>query len=120
MRYVLMTVALAFAASVPVHAQAPNAAPAGNVENGKKLFSNHACFQCHGYVAQGGQAGARLTQRNLPWTYFEKYIRHPTGQMPPFTVKVLTDQEVADIYAWVKALPPPPPVDSIPALKGLK
>ncbi len=119
MRFVLMIVMLAFAGSVQLHAQAPGA-PAGNVENGKKLFVNRACFQCHGYVGQGGQAGARLTQRNFSWNYFVSYIRKPSGQMVPYTAKVLPEQEVADIYAWIKSLPPPPAVNTIPALKDLK
>jgi hypothetical protein len=37
--------------------------------------------------------------------------------MVPFTTKVLPDQDLADIYAWVRSLPPPPPVSSIPPIK---
>ena len=95
-------------------------APAGNVESGKKLWVDRACYQCHGYVAQGGPGaggGPRLAGRALPWSYFLTYIRRPADQMVPYTAKVLPDQEAADIYAWLKSIPPPPPVSSIPALK---
>jgi mono/diheme cytochrome c family protein len=40
----------------------------------------------------------------------------PTGQMPPYTVKVVSDQELADIYAFVLTIPPPPAVNTIPIL----
>ena len=116
MRFALMIVVLALACSVKLSAQAPSSAPTGNIENGKKLWVNRACFQCHDYQAQGG-AGSRLQNRTIPWNYFLTYIRHPTGQMIPYTAKVLPDQEAADIYAWIKSIPPPPPVSSIPALK---
>jgi hypothetical protein len=37
--------------------------------------------------------------------------------MPPYTERVLTDQQVADIYAHVKTFPPPPDPASIPILR---
>jgi mono/diheme cytochrome c family protein len=91
------------------------AAPAGNAENGKKIYSSYGCYQCHGYVAQGG-AGARLAPRPTAFAAFARYVRRPTGQMPPYTGKVVSDQEVADIYAFLLTIPPPPAVDTIPIL----
>ena len=44
------------------------------------------------------------------------YIRHPTGQMPPYTSKVISDSELADIYAYLKSQPTPPSGKSIPLL----
>ena len=117
MRFVPFVAALVIACSIQVSAQDSNTAPAGNVDNGQKLWVNHACFQCHGYVAQGGQAGPHLSHVPPTWSYFLKYIRRPTAQMVPYTAKVLPDQEAADIYAWLKSLPAPPPVSSIPELK---
>jgi len=97
---------------------AQNTAPAGNVENGKKIFSAYGCYQCHGYVGQGGGAGARLNPVPLNWPNFTKYVRHPAGQMPPYTAKVVTDQELADIYAYLQSIPKPPDVKSIPILNN--
>src|ERR1051326_5412260 len=53
---------LAFLLLLPVLclAQAPSNAPTGNVENGKKLFTRHDCYWCHGTAGQGGSAGARI------------------------------------------------------------
>ena len=45
-----------------------------------------------------------------------RYIRKPAGAMPAFTDKVLSDQEVNDIYAYLKTMPAPKPVKDIPLL----
>jgi mono/diheme cytochrome c family protein len=108
-------------------AQAPsqgqNSAPKGNAENGKKLFVAIGCYQCHGYAAHGpgGDSllgGPRIAPHPIAFAAFSKYLRQPKGQMPPYTPKVATDQDVADIYAWLLTIPDPPPVSSIPELKN--
>ena len=101
-----------------MRAQTPPAtqAPAGNADAGKKLFSTVGCWQCHGYEGQGGSAGPRIAPRPLAWAAFSKYVRRPTNQMPPFTEKVLTDADLANIYAYLQSRPLPPPVGSIPLL----
>ncbi len=92
-----------------------NAAPAGNAENGKRIYTSYGCYQCHGRAAHGG-AGSRLAPNPISFTAFVRYIRHPRGQMPPYTSKVVSDSELADIYAFVKSLPQPPAVKDIPLL----
>jgi mono/diheme cytochrome c family protein len=89
--------------------------PAGNAENGKKIFSAYGCYQCHGYAGQGG-AGARLAPRPIPFEGFSRYVRRPLDQMPPYTSKVVSDQELADIYAFLLTIPAPPAANSIPML----
>ena len=44
-------------------------------------------------------------------------VRSPRDEMPPYTAKVLSDADLADIYAFVQSVPQPPKVDSIPLLK---
>jgi len=61
--------------------------------------------------------GPRLGPNPISFAAFSQYIRHPTGQMPPFTIKVTSDADLADIYAFLQSLPQPPKVESIPALK---
>jgi ubiquinol-cytochrome c reductase cytochrome c subunit len=90
-------------------------APAGNVQNGKKIYSSYGCYQCHGYEGQGG-VGPRLAPRPTAFAAFSKYIRQPTGEMPPYTVKVVSDKEAADIYAFLQSIAPPPAANSIPLL----
>jgi len=92
--------------------------PAGNTQNGKKLFTSYGCFECHGHQAEGTSVGGpRLGPNPMSFPAFSRYIRQPTGQMPPFTIKVTSDADLADIYAFLQSLPQPPKVDSIPALK---
>ena len=93
-------------------------APAGNAANGKKIFASYGCYECHGYVGQGGSAGARLAPRPIAYTAFVNYVRRPTNQMPPYTAKVVSDQEVADIYAYLLSIPMPPAAKSIPQLSN--
>jgi mono/diheme cytochrome c family protein len=95
----------------------PAAAPAGNAENGKRLFTKDGCYECHGLQGQGAQAtGPRLGPDPVSFQVLSRYIRKPTGEMPPYTEKVLPDKELADIYAFLKSLPRPPAASSIPQL----
>src|SRR5579872_5554121 len=80
------------------------AAPTGNAQNGKKIFDADGCYQCHGHEAQGG-VGPRLGPRPLSWAAFSRYVRAPTEEMPPYTAKVVSDQELADIYAFLSSIP---------------
>jgi len=91
----------------------------GNVENGKQLFLRNGCYQCHGTVGQGGLAGARLAQTKLTLAGFTAYVRNPApGNMPPYRTKVMSDQELADVFAYVQSVPPPVPAADIPILKN--
>ena len=97
--------------------QAP-AAPPANADEGRKLFVSYGCYQCHGYEGQGSSAtGPRLGPRPLPLASFSRYVRRPTGQMPPYTTKVASDSDLAKIHAFLEARPAPPAVDTIPQLK---
>src|SRR5258708_3854008 len=97
----------------------PAAAPAGNAENGKKLFRAVGCYQCHGYVGQGGTGTApRIAPNPLPWPALSAYVRAPKNQMPAFTQKHLPETDLADIYAYLKSIPEPPKVKDIPLLNG--
>ena len=111
----LVTVASAPSAQAPTPAPG-GAPPAGSAQNGKKIFATHGCYQCHGYEGQGGP-GSRLAPRPIAFAAFSKYVRQPTGQMPPYTAKIVTDAELADIYAFLQSLPAPQAADTISLLK---
>ena len=97
---------LALAQERPATAQP--AAPKGNADQGRKLYVSYGCYQCHGYEAQGSSAtGPRLGPRGLPFAAFSRYVRNPSNQMPPYTAKVVSDAELADIYAYVDSRPAP-------------
>jgi ubiquinol-cytochrome c reductase cytochrome c subunit len=112
-----VTLSVAVAAMVAT-ALAQTATPSGNAQSGRKLFAANGCYECHGYEAQGAlPTGPRLGPRPLAFAAFSKYVRQPTGQMPPYTSKVVTDAALADIYAFLQSLPSPPSVEAIPALR---
>jgi mono/diheme cytochrome c family protein len=114
----LLTLVFAVAAAHHAAAQTP-AEPRGDAARGAKLFVDRACWQCHGLAAQGGGiAGPRLAGRVQVWSAFAVYVRGPTEEMIPYTAKVLPDDELADIFAWLRSLPPPPTVESLPVLSS--
>lgn len=88
----------------------------GNAAHGKQIFTSYGCYQCHGYVGQGGAAGVRIAPPPISLKAVMAYIRQPTGNMPPYTSKVVSDQDVADIYSYLQSIPAPPPVKDIPLL----
>jgi ubiquinol-cytochrome c reductase cytochrome c subunit len=92
------------------------AAPAGDAEKGKLLFVKNGCYQCHNYEGQGGSAGARLAPNPLPFRGFLAYVRAPRGEMPPYTVKAMSDQDLADVHAFLRTRPRPPALTSLPLL----
>src|ERR1700690_1174351 len=106
MRYIIY-----FALATGAWAQTPS----GDAVKGKKIFDQYGCYQCHDHDAKGG-AGARLAPNTLPFVAFSRYVRKPAGQMPPYTGKVVSDQELADIYAFLQTIPAPPAAKSIPIL----
>ena len=108
----------AFVRSVSASKVPPGSAEAaaGRAEAGAALYAKIGCYQCHSNQAQGGQAGPRLGPDPIPFARFSQYVRNPTGDMPPYTEKVLSNPELADIYAFVQTRPRPPAVNSIPEL----
>lgn len=86
----------------------------GNPENGKRVFIKNGCANCHGTDGQGG-AGARLAPNPRPIEYIVRYVRNPSGAMPPYKSQV-TDAELADVRAYLATVPAPPAVKDIPLL----
>lgn len=111
MKYVLFV----FLIAAPLLA-APQTTPAGNAEKGKQLFMKQNCYYCHGTSGQGGRDGARIAQTSLNLQAVIRYVRKPTGAMPAFTEKILSDQELTDIYTYLKSLPAAKPAKDIPLL----
>ena len=84
--------------------------PVGNVEKGKTLFAKNGCAECHGLEGQGAPtSGPRVGPNPLPLAAFIKYVREPKNQMPPYTVKVMSDADLADVRAFLAAREKPAP-----------
>src|SRR5690349_8143136 len=84
--------------AVPVIAAAQTA-PSGNAETGKRLFMKNNCYYCHGTSGQGSRDGGRIAQSAINLQGVMRYVRKPTGAMPGYTEKILSDQDLTNIYA---------------------
>jgi mono/diheme cytochrome c family protein len=83
-------------------------APKGDVANGKRIFLADNCFTCHGRSGQGGAYNGPapiLAHTALPFDGFKGQVRNPSDDMPAYSDAVLSDQDIADIYAYVQSLP---------------
>jgi mono/diheme cytochrome c family protein len=90
----------------------------GDASRGKDIYIKNACYQCHGYEGQGGSpSGVRIAPDPLPWEAIAAYIRKPTGQMPPYTSKLLPDKDVEDIYAFLESRAKPADINKIPSFR---
>jgi mono/diheme cytochrome c family protein len=120
---VMMTASIARSQSAPRPGPPPqppspqtSAPDVRRVEAGAVLYKKKGCYECHVDDAQGGPQGPRLGPNPIPLTRFTAYVRNPSGEMPPFTERVLSVPELADIYAFLQARPQPKPVAGNPLL----
>ena len=93
---------------------ASQSAPAGNAETGRQLFVRKGCYQCHGREGQGAPTtGPRLGPNPLALAAFVRAVRSPRAQMPPYTDKIVSDAELADIRAFLDSRPRPTSIDAL-------
>lgn len=101
---------------VAVLALVPAAALAASAEKGKVAFVKNGCWQCHGTVGQGGPAGPKIAPNPLPFEALSAFVRHTNGRMPPYQEAILSNADLADIYAYLQSVPKPADYKSIPLL----
>jgi mono/diheme cytochrome c family protein len=88
-----------------------------NAENGRRLYVKYGCYECHSLQGQGSMAsGPRIGPDPIPFSALVSYVRHPAGDMPPYSNQVLSDQELSNIYSFLESLPNPPDIKTIPLL----
>jgi mono/diheme cytochrome c family protein len=93
--------------------------PKGDAAKGRALFMTNGCSYCHGTAGQGGggrTGGLRIANMGIGYPAFLSQLRHPVNEMPPYVESAMPDQQVADIFAFVSTLPPPPDAKSLPLL----
>jgi mono/diheme cytochrome c family protein len=96
-------------------------APRGDVANGQRVYLADGCFTCHGRSGQGGNyygTTPTLAKTELPFEGFKQQLRDPVRVMPAYTAAVLSDKEVADIYAFLQTLTGRRPVKDFPILNN--
>jgi mono/diheme cytochrome c family protein len=97
----------------------PQNSPAGDAANGKRVFLADGCFTCHGRSGQGGAMNYPtpiLARTALPFVAFKAVVRSGPNDMPAYSENVLSDKELADIHAFLSALPGRRQASEIPLL----
>lgn len=96
-------------------------ASAQDAKNGQKLFKDYTCYGCHGYSGQNGP-GNRLVPMRMPKEALIAYVRNPPNpnRMPSYSAKVLSDEQLGDIWAYVRTLKDAPPASDIKLLQDIK
>jgi mono/diheme cytochrome c family protein len=82
-------------------------APAGDAAKGKRVYLADGCFTCHGRSGQGGAYNGPsplLAKTQMPFDGFKGQVRAPSNDMPAYSEAVMSDQDIADIYAFVQSL----------------
>jgi mono/diheme cytochrome c family protein len=95
----------------------PGAALAASAEKGKDAYMKFGCWGCHGTVGQGGITGPKLVPDPMPAEAFAAYVRTSNRAMPPYREAVLSNEDLADIYAYLLSLPKPADYKTILLLK---
>jgi ubiquinol-cytochrome c reductase cytochrome c subunit len=113
MRWVLKLSLAAFAAG---SVMGGDAALAASAEKGKDAYVKNGCWQCHGFVGQGGITGPKLAPDPLPLEALSAFTRSSNGPMPPYSEKVLSNEDLADIHAYLASIPKAPDYKTIPLL----
>lgn len=93
--------------------------PSGDAKRGETAYMKYGCWECHGYTGQTG-TGARLVTTALNANGFVNYIRNPrTNGMPLYTEKAVSNQEGADLFAYIKTFKRPPELKDVPLLQQI-
>jgi len=87
-------------------------------EKGKQLFVKNGCWQCHGFVGQGGINGPALAPEVMPLEAMKNFVRNANRSMPPFREEILSDADLTEIHAYLTSLPKPADPKTIPLLNN--
>jgi mono/diheme cytochrome c family protein len=110
MRLAFTGVAMAVLCASALVVAAAQIDPPGDAAGGKRIYLRDACFTCHGRSGQGGVFRGRapiLARTALPFDGFRELLRDPPGDMPAYSEAVLSEKDIADIYAFLESLPGP-------------
>ena len=81
------------------------AAIAASAEKGQHVFMRAGCWQCHGTMGQGGVAGPKLAPDPLPFDALASFVRTTNRTMPAYREEILSDADLADLYAYLQSIP---------------
>ena len=93
--------------------------PPDSVERGGSAYVAKMCYTCHGYAGQGGDRGTgpRIAPDVWPYPAFAEQVRRPRAEMPRYPANIVSDQELADMRAFLSSQKPGPRAKDIPLLR---
>ena len=86
----------------------------GNPANGQNLFFSLGCNVCHGDQGEG-LVGPTIAMTIVPLDRVIQQYREPLEAMTEFPPDQVSDEDIADIFAWLQTVPRPPEADVIPS-----
>src|SRR5215203_7107978 len=117
MRHPMFRIALAAVAASVVFGHGP--VLAADAAKGKAAFMKYGCWQCHGTEGQGSaitSAGKVLAPDPMPLETFVAFVRSTNRAMPPYSEKVLPNEDLADMHAYLSTIPKAKDYKTIPLL----
>jgi mono/diheme cytochrome c family protein len=114
MRHYRLSAAIATVALLSMFGSA--SAVAASADHGKIVFMKKGCWECHGTQGQGAVTGPRLAPDPIPYEALAAFVRSTSRAMPPYHENILSDSDLADIYAYLQSIPKPQDVKNIPLL----
>lgn len=125
-----VTLFVAMTSGSVVVAQESTAAVNGDAGNGARLFYQYTCYGCHGFNGQTGRMD--FVGRTSPFLTSEAVFRTfmrarenvnpllPSTDMPSYPQNTLDDQNVSDLYAYIRSMKlDAPEITSISAFQSI-
>jgi ubiquinol-cytochrome c reductase cytochrome c subunit len=94
---------------------------AADAAKGKAAFLKYGCWQCHGTEGQGSaitSGGKVLAPDPIPLDTFVAFVRSTDRAMPPYSEKILPNEDIADIHAYLASIPKAKDYKTIPLLNN--
>jgi mono/diheme cytochrome c family protein len=94
---VLLTLTVSVALAAP---------PAQDPENGKVLWEQSLCKNCHGEAGEGMWAGPLAGSEKIADEWISQ-VRSPRNRMPHFSPEQVSDEMIVDMHAYLTTLTKP-------------
>jgi ubiquinol-cytochrome c reductase cytochrome c subunit len=98
------------------------AAVAADAAKGKAAYMTFGCWQCHGTEGQGSaitSQGKVLAPDPMPLETFVAFVRSTNRAMPPYSEQVLSNEDLADMHAYLSTIPKGKDYKTIPLLEQM-
>jgi mono/diheme cytochrome c family protein len=83
-------------------------APTGDAARGNQTYLKVECYTCHGRAGEGGRfnyPAPPLAGLDMPAPALQAFLRAAPNDMPSYAPTVLTDDDIANIGAFLHSLP---------------